>query len=305
MVWDSLIAGYLFLAGLGAGAFILGALASLTSKDADPAKLKLTAFIVGPAAVAIGTLLLVVDAKAGFADPMRFFLLVSNLQSVMSWGVVILCLFLVASVIDLVILIVKKTTPKALDIIGAVLAICVATYTGVLLGDAGLAFPLWNIVVLPVLFVVSALSTGFAIVTFVTHLVAEPELSAVQFLGKTELALPAIEAVLIVVLLAITATASGSQAAAGAASVAALTTGAYAPAFWIGLVVIGLAAPFILELLAKKKRRPATSEADGESIRLQGFAHWAPLAACICVLIGGFMLRYLIVMAALPVGFLW
>ena len=76
MVWDSIIAGYLFLAGLGAGAFILGALSSWSGKrnGVKPAKLKLAAFIIGPVAVAVGTLLLIVDAKAGAANPLRVFL---------------------------------------------------------------------------------------------------------------------------------------------------------------------------------------------------------------------------------------
>ena len=55
---------------------------------------------------------------------------------------------------------VKKKTPKALEIVGLALSVCVASYTGVLLGDAGVAFPLWHMAVLPILFVVSAASTG-------------------------------------------------------------------------------------------------------------------------------------------------
>ena len=303
MVWDSLIAGYLFLAGLGAGAFILGVLASWgKTSEATPSKLKLIAFIIGPVAVAVGTLLLVLDAKAGAANPLRFFLLVANLQSVMSWGVIILCLFLAVSVIDLVILVVKKKTPKALDAIGAVLSICVAAYTGVLLGDAGTAFPLWNIAILPILFVVSALSTGFALVTLITRLVSKDDLHAVRFVEKTGIALPVVEAVLIAVLLAVSSMASGSAAAAGSASTAALVAGAYAPAFWIGLVAVGLIVPLVLEIAAVRKGGNASVPADGTACASGATARWAPLAASACVVIGGFMLRYLIVMAALPVG---
>ena len=136
MVWDAFIAIYLFLAGLGAGAFVLGALTNWAKKPT--ARMKRIAFIIAPVAVAVGTLVLVVDAHAGFNNPMRFFLLISNLGSVMSWGVIILSVFLAVSIVDLVLLLVKKRTPKALDIAGMVLAVCVAAYTGVLLGDAGL-----------------------------------------------------------------------------------------------------------------------------------------------------------------------
>ena len=79
--------------------------------------------------------------------------------------------FLAVSVVDLALrLLVRKKTPKALDVVGMVLAVCVAAYTGVLLGDAGLAFPLWNMAILPLLFVVSAASTGIAAVLLVTYL---------------------------------------------------------------------------------------------------------------------------------------
>ena len=154
MVWDGFVAFYLFLAGLGAGAFVLGVLAGWAKNPAP--RMKKIAFLVVLVTVAVGTLVLVFDAKAGLGNPMRFFLLVTNLSSVMAWGVIILSAFLVAAFVDLVILMVKKKTPKALDIVGLALFVCVAAYTGVLLGDAGVAFPLWNMAVLPILFVVSA-----------------------------------------------------------------------------------------------------------------------------------------------------
>ena len=102
MVWDAFIAVYLFLAGLGAGAFVLGALTNWAKTPAP--RMKRIAFVIAPVAVAVGTLVLVVDAKAGFANPLRFFLLVSNLNSVMAWGVIILSVFLAVSVVDLVLL---------------------------------------------------------------------------------------------------------------------------------------------------------------------------------------------------------
>ena len=154
MVWDGFVAFYLFLAGLGAGAFGLGVLAGWAKNPAP--RMKKIAFLVVLVTVAVGTLVLVFDAKAGLGNPMRFFLLVTNLSSVMAWGVIILSAFLVVAFVDLVILMVKKKTPKALDIVGLALFVCVAAYTGVLLGDAGVAFPLWNMAVLPILFVVSA-----------------------------------------------------------------------------------------------------------------------------------------------------
>ncbi len=284
MVWDAIIAIYLFLAGLGAGAFALGALTNWAKTPAPT--MKKVAFIVAPVAVAVGTLMLVVDAHAGLMNPLRFFGLVANLGSVMAWGVIILSAFLVVSIVDLIVLLVKKGTPKALDIVGAVLAVCVAAYTGVLLGDAGVAFPLWNMAVLPILFIVSAASTGIAVTLLITRLVAADEAAALPWLGKAGLVLPVLELALVIALLAVAGMAGGSAGAAGAASVANLVSGPYAVAFWLGFVVIGLAVPFVLELMS---HRGSQSKA-------------LPMAGEACVLVGGFMLRYLVIMAAVAVA---
>ena len=284
MVWDAIIAIYLFLAGLGAGAFVLGALTNW-AKPPAPA-MKKVAFIVAPVAVAVGTRMLVVDAHAGLMNPLRFFGLVANLGSVMAWGVIILSAFLVVSIVDLIVLLVKKSTPKALDIVGAVLAVCVAAYTGVLLGDAGVAFPLWNMAGLPILFIVSAASTGIAVTRLITRLVAADEVAALPWLGKAGLVLPVLELALVIVLLAVAGMAGGSAGAAGAASVANLVSGPYAVAFWLGFVVIGLAVPFVLEFMS---HRGSQSKA-------------LPMAGEACVLVGGFMLRYLVIMAAVAVA---
>ena len=263
MVWDAIIAIYLFLAGLGAGAFVLGALTNWAKTPAPT--MKKVAFIVAPVAVAVGTLMLVVDAHAGLMNPLRFFGLVANLGSV---------------------LLVKKSTPKALDIVGAVLAVCVAAYTGVLLGDAGVAFPLWNMAVLPILFIVSAASTGIAVTLLITRFVAADEAAALPWLGKAGLVLPVLELALVIALLAVAGMAGGAAGAAGAAAVANLVSGPYAVAFWLGFIVIGLAVPFVLEFMS---HRGSQSKA-------------LPMAGEACVLVGGFMLRYLVIMAAVAVA---
>lgn len=298
MIWDGIIAWYLFLAGLGAGAFALAALAGMAKEPAST--MKKTGFIIAPIAVAVGTLLLIVDARAGFANPLRFFNLVSNLSSIMSWGVIILSAFLVVSAIDLILLLVRKGTPKTLDIVGIVLAVGVAAYTGVLLGDASSAFPLWNIVVLPLLFIVSAASTGFAAVLIVTRVKNPGELKSLTFLTRTGWALPAIEAVLVIVLLGVTVSASGSAAAAAAVSVANLLSGSYAVLFWIGFVAIGLAFPFCVEVyFFMRGRRTTTQTTSDEST--QPSQALAIIGEC-GVLVGGYLLRYLVIMAAVPIA---
>lgn len=303
MVWDALIACYLFLAGVGAGAFVLGALANWSKKPVP--RLRKIAYVIAPVVVAVGTLLLMVDARAGFANPGRFFLLISNLNSVMAWGVIILSVFLAVAVVDAVLLFVRKKTPKALDIAGMVLAVCVAAYTGVLLGDAGVSFPLWNMVILPVLFVVSAASTGFAAVLLVTRAVAPQEADTLSFVSTTGFALPVLELALIAVLLVATAGVRGSAAEAAAASVGNLLSGSYAVPFWLGLVAVGLVLPFGVEM---RRQRIAAKPIAVEGVDAVGVSASAGKTLALVgeagVLVGGFMLRYLVIMAALPVTLL-
>lgn len=312
MVWDGLIACYLFLAGLGAGAFALAALAGFVKPDA--VKLRTVGYLVAPIAVGVGTLLLVVDAKAGLMNPLRFFSLVTNLSSIMAWGVIILVAFLAVSAAALVVMLLKKGTPKWLDAVGLVCAVAVAVYTGMLLGDA-MGFPLWNPVVLPLLFLVSAASSGFAAVLLIGRAMKLDGIEELGFLKKTGLAFPVIEAVLVAVLLAVTAGVGGSGATAAGASVANLVSGPYAVAFWLGLVIVGLVLPFSIEVLQMRKGRAAAApvaaaagagtgatvtvaEGEGGAAAPAGLA----LVGEAGVLIGGFLLRFLIIMAAVPIA---
>ena len=193
--------------------------------------------------------------------------------------------------IDAIIMVVKKSTPRVLDIIGMVLAVCVAAYTGVLLGDASVAFPLWHPIILPVLFLVSAASTGFALVLVIAHGKAHDEIANIGFTVRSGMVLPVLEALLVIALLGTVASTGGSAAAAAKASVANLLTGGYALTFWVLFVIAGLAFPFVQALHKSMQEKKSLMQQPGLTI-----------AGEVGVLIGGFMLRYLIVMAAIPVA---
>ena len=72
----------------------------------------------------------------------------------------------------------------------------------------------------------------------------------------------------------------------------ALVSGKYALAFWLGLVFVGLVGPTILEVWLL-----FFSAKEFEESRL---AHWLSFLSDAGVMVGGFLLRYLIVVAALP-----
>lgn len=279
MVWGVSIVWYLFLAGLGAGAYATSVL--VARKHPASVAFCRAGRIIAPAAVTIGLVLLMVDAEAGFKNPLRFFHLIANLNSVMAWGVVILSAFMAVSIATLVIDLLGKRPPFALECCGLALALATAAYTGVLLGVVQ-TFPLWNTPLLPVLFVVSAASTGIASVVLVGCFVDEDRSAHAHLLEHTRLALPCIELILIALLLA-----TAQSTAAGAASAESIAIGSFAPLFWIGLVLAGLAFP---------------AAASYRDVRRGSNPVAIVVAAEIGVLIGGFVLRYLIVMAALPIS---
>ena len=285
-IWGSIIAWYLFLAGLGAGAFATSAF--LGWRHPEATSMRKVGHVIAPVVVAVGLVLLMVDAEAGLHNPLRFFYLLSNFGSVMTWGVVFLSLFMVVAIAALVLDILKKNVPTWLDIVGVALAFAVAVYTGALLGVCN-TFPLWNNALLPILFLVSAMSAGAASVLLVAVVKHADEFNRVGVLKKFHFCLPIIELVLVVSLLFITS----FNSPAGFESVMNLVVGEYALPFWLGLVVIGLIMPTALETWLLF----FTAKEFEESRK----AHWISFVSDVGVLVGGFLLRLLIVAAAVPV----
>ena len=285
-IWGSIIAWYLFLAGLGAGAFATSAF--LGWRHPEATSMRKVGHVIAPVVVAVGLVLLMVDAEAGLHNPLRFFYLLSNFGSVMTWGVVFLSLFMVVAIAALVLDILKKNVPTWLDIVGVALAFAVAVYTGALLGVCN-TFPLWNNALLPILFLVSAMSAGAASVLLVAVVKHADEFNRVGVLKKFHFCLPLSALGLVVSLRVLTSFTSP----AGFESVMNLGVGEYALPFWLGLVVIGLIMPTALETWLLF----FTAKEFEESRK----AHWISFVSDVGVLVGGFLLRLLIVAAAVPV----
>lgn len=285
-IWDSIIAWYLFLAGLGGGSFIAGAF--LRWRYPDAVNMRKIAHLVAPIVVFVGLILLMFDAKGGLLNPLRFALLLHNPFSVMTWGVIFLAGFMIISIIVLILDFMQKPVCKWLEVAGVVFGVCVAMYTGALLGVCR-TFPLWNTALLPVLFLVSALSAGAAAVLLIAIFRCPQEFNQVITLKKIHLGFAAVEIVLIAVLLFITM----YNSTAGFASVMSLVAGQWALPFWLGLVCIGLIAPAIVEIYLLFIASHEFEESQE--------AHYISAGTSAAVLVGGFLLRFLIVMAALPI----
>ena len=288
MVWGPMIAWYLFLAGASAGAFLTSAFVEV--KYPESVKMRVAGRIVAPIFLGIGLVMLMLDAEAGLHNPLRFFWLIANPGSVMTLGVYFICVFMPVALVSALLEVLKKPVPKWLTWVGIVFAFAVAAYTGFLLGVVK-AFPLWNNAVLPILFVVSALSAGLAATSLVGLIVDRERFEQMWLIKKSHVILSAVEMVVLATMLVIVSAGSVE----GAASVYSLVAGQYAPAFWGGIVLLGLVAPFIIEgypvFITKRVETSMTSMV----VSVIGEAG---------VLVGGFMLRLLVVLSALPVLYL-
>lgn len=289
MFWGPLIAVYLFLAGASAGAFLTSAFVEAKYPTISR-KMRFVGRILSPILLGIGLLMLMLDAEAGLHHPLRFFYLVMNPGSVMTLGVYVILVFMPISLASAVFEILKKPVPKVLTWVGVAFAFALAAYTGFLLGVIA-AYPLWSNAVLPILFVVSALSAGLAATSLIGLLIDRENFERMWAIKQTHVILCAIEMVVLVTMLVIVSAGSPE----GAASVQMMVSGQYAPLFWGGLIILGLVAPFVIEgypvFITKKVETSTTSLV----ISIIGEAG---------VICGGFALRYLIIMAALPIALL-
>lgn len=287
MVWGPMIAWYLFLAGASAGAFVTAAF--VEKKYPESVKMRFAGRMLAPVLMGIGLIMLILDAEAGFHNPLRFAYLVMNPGSVMTLGVYFISAYMPIVLIVAVLELLKKKVPAWLVWVGGALSVAVAVYTGFLLGVVQ-TYPLWNNALLPVLFAVSALSAGLAATSLVGLIFDRHRFEQMWLVKKTHVILCVIEVTVLFIMLTIV----GASTPAGAESVHMLLAGSYAPAFWIGLVAFGLVIPFCIEgwpvFITKRVETSVTTMVLG----IIGEAG---------VLAGGFILRFLVVMAAVPITF--
>ncbi len=174
ITWGIPVVMDLFFAGLGAGSFCLGAITSKKKGLGWEACSRMASFLA-PLAVVIGLSMLILDLR--YKTRFWMTLGVLNLNSPMSIGVWLLSAFFLVSILFALYGFpapVRQQIPwlgklsvwdrvewkNRLAGIGVLLALGVSVYTGVLLAVSFI--PLWRSLVLPPLFFLSALSTGFA-----------------------------------------------------------------------------------------------------------------------------------------------
>ncbi len=159
-----LLANYFFMTGLSAGSFLLSTLAyGFGIKQYKP---------IAKTGVVMATLLLIfapVNLMLDLEQPFRFWELFYyiNPTSAISWGSFLLTLYPLNCVIyGWYIFTGKERLAKIFGLIGIPLALSVHGYTGFILGLAK-ARDLWNTALMPVLFLVSAMVSGIALMIVV------------------------------------------------------------------------------------------------------------------------------------------
>lgn len=315
--WGWLIGIYLFLGGLGAGAYLL-AYAAEKGFLGDAASLSKFGYYVSAPLVGIGAGLLIFDLGQGLHKPWLIIGMFLNFRSVMTWGIYILSAFIGVAFLRAFFAWTGKKAPGILGLAGAVLALATCAYTGLLLAVVQ-AVPFWNFYLMPVIFVVSALSTGLSLNSIMAHLFEKKELKE----GKaceTHLILVGIEIVLLSIFFGIILT--GMKGPVALASAHKILFGELSLPFWVVLVGMGLVGPFFLYIFNLNRMRKRVSLQDlgfrpesalvpavsitEEAATLLSAGHTGvnSVAICLCdgaVLMGGLALRCLIVFAAVPV----
>jgi polysulfide reductase chain C len=310
--WGWLIAIYLFLGGMGAGSFLIAAVFELSGLryKHDYCPTSMAGAGISGLLILIGVLLLVFDLGAGLREPWRILLMFTNFSSVMTWGIWILTLFLPICFVYFALELMhvqpgilawlrdkQKRLPRRLQLVpqtlpyrslkrvvcsaGIVLALGTALYTGILLAVVK-AIPFWNTPVLPVLFLVSAISTGMGLTFDLTSTIAVPEIH------RRYDAMPLVHMFFIgleVVLLALLMVLALNRGGEAAESAKLILIGSRSVIFWVVVIGFGMFYPFAVHVYAHIRH---------------SHGYVSGILAGTGIVVAGLFVRYLIVASAIP-----
>ncbi len=309
--WGMPVIGYLFLAGVGAGALTVSSSVLLRGGGGGFGGshfviARYGAFIA-PIPVMVGSFLLIFEL--GSFEVGHWFKFLNLYRTInlspMSIGTWLLTFFIVISLAYAYTFWSGSGMPaekqaryrQGLAWIGVPLGISVAVYTGILLG-AMPARPFWNSPVLALLFLLSALSTGVAVILLARALFHKPESDGEAeyhlggyILNTTDVLLIGLELMAIFLFLMFAHLTVGDVRYAVSV---VLFGGSLASMFWIWVVLVGLLIPALIELYYVTPRLVYHREFAVP----RGIEVMVPIA----VLAGGLMLRYVVVVAGQITG---
>lgn len=298
-IWGWQPALYLFLGGMGAGAFIMAAVLYLIDQKRH-AKIVCASMWASAICLGVGLLLLLSE----LTQPARGLMMWQSFSHFTSWmtygawgafgAIAVFGLSAVLAVGKVEKRFARNAermkglvrVRKVLAVVGIVFGLFVAVYTGMLLMMAP-GVPLWNTPLLPCLFAVSGVDTGIALVEVTAVVLAKKDPLASRASWLMEVAVVALVVVECLVLGALLVSSLGGEGSAAAAAAAQsaqmLAAGSLAPLFW-GLVVgCGLVLPLVASVVGLVKHKKGAGR----------------LMACGAAgaLIGGCALRFLVLAA--------
>ena len=309
-IWHWQIPLYLYLGGIAAALIFFSAYFYIRGRGDELKTSVHIAPILAPIAIVIGLIALLLDLR----HPAFFWQLYTTIRidSPMSWGAWTLGLIMPLSVIwpltymkeikeyfkdsnkiaiwiiDLVDSIINMkfikpiidwfiTNRSTLARVNIILAVILGVYTGILL-SAFNARPLWNTSILGPLFLTSGLSTGAAVIMWMSRSVKERII-----FSRIDLLLIAVEGFFIIHLFM-------GFLASGTVQIEAAELflgGEYTAIFWIGVVMIGLILPATLETM-------------------ELFGYHIPISIpAILILVGGLIFRFVMVDAGQVTRYLY
>lgn len=298
------IALYLFFAGAGGGAFLMGSAVDLVlrfrpdagrgafarvSAVTDPG------LVLGPILVLIGAVFLVLDL--GVPDK-ALILFSSSTPSLLSMGAWAIAAFVISAFLALVLGVMAgdgEETPWTADeapgsvraflrvaefvcsLVATALALFIVGYAGGFLSMYP-SLPFLNTFWVPLLFVASAFTTGEAalIVTAFFRQNTPGVHDGARLLTSIDIGLIVVEVAMLAGLLL----SSLWEGGAGATAALSLIGGNLALTFWLGVVIIGLLAPLSVDVVGRATAVPTVVAFGGA-----------------CTLVGGLLLRIVLLMA--------
>ena len=264
--WHLLIVWYFFLGGIAGGAYFAAAIADNFGGPRDRNVVR-TGYILSLLMIGVCGMLLILD----LGTPSRFMNMMGAFKfwdpmSIGAWMLGVFGLFaFVSSALSLSADEARAGLRRKWSLVGMLFGFFLASYTGVLLSAT--ALPFWSDGrLMGALFLASGASTGMAAISLLLYLSGDSAGEGFKKIKRADRFAIVFEMAVLVLFLVLL----GSSAAP-------LLSGHLAPLFWGGLVALGLVIPLLLDL-AGGLRVPAVVPA-------------------VLVLVGGFVLRYVIVMS--------
>jgi formate-dependent nitrite reductase membrane component NrfD len=264
--WEMSIVWYFFLGGIAGGAYFTAAIADNFGGRRD-LKVARVGYLLSLPLVALCGLLLIVDlgVPSRFLNMMRV-LKPMDPMSIGAWAVGIFGAFtFVSSFLSFTTSESTAALRRKIGLIGMLFGFFLASYTGVLLSNS--ALPFWSDArLMGALFLASGGSTGMAAVALIMFLTGDAG-DGWHRIERADRYSMIIELVILAAFLALVGSAARP-----------IISGHFAPLFWGGLVGLGLVVPLVLNVV-------------GHRVRALG------VVSAVLVLIGGFVLRYVVVMS--------